>query len=535
MSRLRPPVTPHWWWPPAGGFLLALAYPPLDLLPVALIAAWPLLAFLETAEGERPGRAFLGGYLFGLAHFGAVLYWIAGLSGFSVMAVPAYLASVLILAANGGLTGLMVALARRRGISVALSFPLAWTAVEWLRSFGDLGFTWALVGDVLAAYPLLIQPAELGGAYLLSLWLLALSAAMYRLLRPGTGSRRGLAAAATLVLAVSVPIYGAVRLHRLERAAVDWPRLRAAAIQPNVPQDAKWDEAFVDETFRRLVTLTRRAEERDPELVVWPESAVPVYLRYDARAAALVPGLAAEIGAPIFTGTNDADTLDGRSGRAAGDYRVYNAAYLVRADGLAEGRYAKRRLVPVAERVPFVPDLATGFFERLSSWTGQFAVGHSWPVWSVEGFGFGATICYESVFPNVSRALVREGADFLVNITNDAWFGPTAAPYQHASHLALRAVEHRVSYLRSANTGISGWVDPLGRFRERTPLYEFAVVVADLPMPGMTTPYTRWGDWAPLAALALWGGLLLVGGRTGRPGNRRAEASVSVVREPVQA
>lgn len=534
MSRLGPPTAaPHWWWPPAGGFLLALAYPPLDLLPVALLAPWPLLAFLETPDGERPGRAFLGGYLFGLAQFGAVLYWIAGLSGFSAMAVPAYLASVLILAANAGLTGLMVALARRRGISVALSFPLAWTAVEWLRSFGDLGFTWALVGDVLASYPLLIQPAELGGAYLLSLWILGLSSAMYRLLRPRPGSRRALAAAATVLLAASAPLYGAFRLERLEEEAASWPRLRAAAIQPNVPQDAKWDEAFVDETFRRLAILTRRAGNHDPELVVWPESAVPVYLRYDARAAALVPALAAEVEAPIFTGTNDADTLDGRSGRSAGDYRVYNAAFLVRADGLAEGRYAKRRLVPVAERVPFVPDLATGVFERLSSWTGQFATGRTWPVWSVEGFGFGATICYESVFPNVSRRLVREGADFLVNITNDAWFGPTAAPYQHASHLPLRAVEHRLSYLRSANTGISGWVDPLGRFRERTPLYEYAVVVADLPMPGITTPYTRWGDWAPLAALALWAGLLLAGGRR-RPVNRPAEVEAPVVREPVR-
>ncbi len=206
MSRLRPAVASHWWWPPAGGFLLAIAYPPLDLLPLALIAPWPLLAFLETDEGMRPGRAFLGGYLFGLAHFGAVLYWIAGLSGFSALAVPAYLASVLILAANAGLTGLMVALGRRRGISVALSFPLAWTAVEWLRSFGDLGFTWALVGDVLAAYPLLIQPAELGGAYLLSLWLMALSAGMYRLLRPTPRSRRTVTAGAVVLLAAAVPV-----------------------------------------------------------------------------------------------------------------------------------------------------------------------------------------------------------------------------------------------------------------------------------------------------------------------------------------
>ena len=127
----------HVWGGPSGAgktaFLLALAYPPLDLLPLALLAPWPLLAFLESPDGLRPGRAFLGGYLFGLAHFGVLLYWIAGLSGFSAMAVPAYLASVLVLAANGGLTALLAAAGRIRGVSVVIAFPLAWTAVEWLR------------------------------------------------------------------------------------------------------------------------------------------------------------------------------------------------------------------------------------------------------------------------------------------------------------------------------------------------------------------------------------------------------------------
>ncbi|HUP00210.1 MAG TPA: apolipoprotein N-acyltransferase [Gemmatimonadota bacterium] len=501
----RGPLAARWWWPPAGGLALALAYPPLDLLPLAILAPWGLLAFLDGPDGESPRSAFAGGVLFGLAHFGALLYWIGGLTGFSAMAVPAYVAAVLVMAFNGGLTGLAVSFARRRRVPVAVAFPLAWTAVEWLRSFGDLGFTWGLAADALAAYPLLIQPAELGGAYLLSLWLIALSAVLWRLWRPTPRTRRPVVGGLAIALAAAVPMYGALRLDRLERESASWPTMRAASIQPNVPQDRKWDEAFVGETLRRLSALTRRAAADEPRLVVWPESALPVYLRYDPRAREVVPALAGEIGVPILTGTNDADTLPGASGRVAGDYRVYNAAYLVRPEGIAAGRYAKRRLVPVAERVPLIPSVATGFFERLSSWTGQFAPGEAWTTWTAAGWSFGVTICYESVFPNVSRRLVREGADFLVNITNDAWFGPTAAPYQHASHISLRAVENRVSYLRSANTGISGWVDPLGRWRARTPLYEFAFVVADLPMPGIVTPYTRWGNWAPLAALVAWG------------------------------
>lgn len=509
-ARVRGPIAAWWWWPPAAGLLFALAYPPLDLLPLALIGLWPFLAFLDHEEGLRPRAAFVGGYLFGLAHFGALLYWIAGLSGFSVMAVPAYVASVLILAFNGGLTGIAVALGRRRGVSAAVSFPLAWTVVEWLRSFGDLGFPWAVAGDTLASYPLLIQTAELGGVWLLTLWVTGLSATLYRLARPLTATRRLHVALLAVVLAAVVPAYGALRLADLDARIGEWPTVRVAAVQPNVPQEVKWDPAFVDETYRRLAALTLRADERDPDLVVWPESAVPGYLRYDARARALVTGLSRRIEAPIFTGTNDADTLPGRSGADPGDYRVYNAAYLVSGDSILPGRYAKRRLVPVAERVPFLPGLLSGFFEKLSDWTGQFAPGTGWTTWSVDGRGFGVLICYESVFPGSSRALVRNGADFLLNITNDAWFGRTAAPYQHASHLALRSVENRVSFLRSANTGISGWVDPLGRYRERTGIYVPGVVVADLPISGIETPYTRWGPWVPIVALLALGTLWLV-------------------------
>ena len=426
------------------------------------------------------------------------------------MAVPAYVASVLVLAFNGGLTGIAVSLVRRRGVPSVVSFPLAWTAVEWLRSFGDLGFTWAVAGDVLASYPLLVQTAELGGVWLLTLWVTGLSAALYRLARPLPATRRPQVALLTALLAAVVPAYGALRLDDLDARLSAWPTLRVAAVQPNVPQEVKWDPAFVDETYRRLAVLTLQADEHDPDLVVWPESAVPGYLRYDPRARALVTGLSRRIEAPIFTGTNDADTLPGRSGADPGDFRVYNAAYLVSGDSILPGRYAKRRLVPVAERVPFLPGLLSGFFEKLSDWTGQFAPGTGWTTWTVEGRGFGVLICYESVFPASSRALVRNGADFLLNITNDAWFGRTAAPYQHASHLALRSVEHRVSFLRSANTGISGWVDPLGRYREQTGIYVPGVVVADLPMSGIETPYTRWGPWVPVVSLLALGVLWLV-------------------------
>ncbi|HUP19129.1 MAG TPA: apolipoprotein N-acyltransferase [Gemmatimonadota bacterium] len=512
----RGPIRAWWWWPALGGLAIALAYPPVNLLPFAFLGPWGLYAFLDREVEDTAGadgrRAFLGGFLFGCARYGVLLTWIAGLTGFSVMAVPGYLFVALGMAATSdGAAAYATALGRRYGLPTALGLPLAWTAVEWLRSFGDLGLPWAVVGDTLAGWPTLVQPAELGGVWLLSLWVMGLSAAGWRVLRPRPGGRRGPVAAVAVALAAIVPAYGTIRMAGLERASAAWPTFRAAAVQPNVPQDLKWEDEFEREIRRKLVAGTEQAARSGPQLVVWPESALVSYLRYDPLSRALVPALAAQVGAPILTGTLDADTLPGRSGGERDDYVVYNAAYLVREDGIVPGRWAKRRLVPVAERVPFVPQLATGFFERLSAWTGQFAPGREWRTWEVDGVGFGVLICYESIFPDVSRGLVRSGADFLTNITNDAWFGRSAAPYQHASHLTLRAVEHRVSVLRSANTGISGWVDPLGRYRERTPLYEAAVVSAELPIPGITTPYTRWGDWVPLVALWTWGLWALVG------------------------
>lgn len=519
----RGPVRAGWWAAPLGGLAFALAYPPLDLVPFVLLGPWGLFAFfdreIEPEAGARGGRAYLGGFLFGCARYGVLLYWIAGLTGFSIMAVPGYLFVAIGMAATSdGPAAYLAALGRRRGVPVALGLPLAWTGVEWLRSFGDLGFTWAVAGSALAGTPLLVQPAELGGVFLLSLWVMGLSAAAWRALRPLPGTRRAVPAALAVALAAALPAYGVLRTAQLERASADWPRFRAAAVQPNVPQDRKWDSAFEREIHLRLVAATMEVAAAGPRLIVWPESALPSYLRYDPTSRALVPELAGRTGIPILTGTNDADTLPGRSGRDQDDYVVYNAAYLVRPEGVVPGRYAKRRLVPVAERVPFVPALATGFFERLSSWTGQFAPGRHWRTWTVDGASFGVLICYESIFPDVSRGLVRGGADFLLNITNDAWFGRTAAPYQHASHLTLRAVEHRVPFLRSANTGISGWVDPLGRYRERTELYAPATVVAELPLPGIVTPYTRWGDWVPAAALWAWGLLALAGAARARRG-----------------
>ncbi len=244
MNDAKGRIDPRWWGPPIGGVLFALAYPPLDLLPLAIVGLWPFLWFLDRElEGTTAStgwrRAFAGGYLFGLAHFGALLYWIAGLTGFSVMAVPAYVAAVMVMAFNGALTGGACALGRRYGVPLVVSFPLAWTGVEWLRSFGDLGFTWAVAGDAIAGYPLLIQPAEIGGAYLLSLWVVALAAGSWRLVRPRPETSRGLAGAVTLALIVAVPVYGAVRLDGLEDRMEGWPTLRAGAVQPDVPQELK--------------------------------------------------------------------------------------------------------------------------------------------------------------------------------------------------------------------------------------------------------------------------------------------------------
>jgi apolipoprotein N-acyltransferase len=276
-------------------------------------------------------------------------------------------------------------------------------------------------------------------------------------------------------------------------------------IQPNEGFREKWDPRHADSIVAKLVRMSRELEARTPTaLVLWPEAAIPGYLFEQPDWGAAIAGLARESGTPIVSGGLHAEF------HRDGSYDYFNAAFYFDSAGRWQAYpvYAKHYLVPIVERVPFVPPR----WLRLK-WFGGFGVGRGLPLYRSPLGRFGVVICYESAFEDLSRRYRREGADFLVNITNDAWYGRTAGPYQHATHLVMRAIETRTGIARAANDGISELIDPLGRPYAESALEQEAAVSGPLRTSDVIPLYVRLGDWVGaltvVATLGLAGALLI--------------------------
>jgi apolipoprotein N-acyltransferase len=284
--------------------------------------------------------------------------------------------------------------------------------------------------------------------------------------------------------------YGAWR----ERTLVLRDAGKIALVQPDIPFSEKWIQSQADSEVGLLLSLSREARAvTRPDLVIWPEAAVPGFLPDRSNWAAEISQFASESRTPIVTGG-----LNYRW-RTDGTAEVFNAAFYF--DSLGRWRdypvYAKQALVPVVERVPFVPVAWFRAVPWLGKWSGGFGHGRELPLYPSgrSPDRFGVIICYESAFEDLPRRYRALGADFLVNVTNDAWYGRTAGPYQHATHLVLRAIETRMGVARAANSGISEFVDPLGRTAAASQLETRTVVSGHLMTSDAHTLYVRWGDW----------------------------------------
>jgi apolipoprotein N-acyltransferase len=279
-------------------------------------------------------------------------------------------------------------------------------------------------------------------------------------------------------------------------------------VQPNIPQEEKWQKENLDRIVTMLADLTREGMRvGEPRLVVWPEVALPGYLVQNPEWADTLRALSAPAGVPILFGVLDVEFQPTRAPDGTQEYEVFNAAMTTDSTGaIARQRpYRKEFLVPVVERVPFLdPDWFKGL-----KYFGGFGRGEDQAAFRYAFGEAGVLICYESIFPQLSREYRRAGAEILVNITNDAWFGRSIAPHQHEAHLAFRAIENRVGIVRAANTGISAYVDPLGRFHGETALETSASRTYQVQTTSVTTPFTRFGDWAGMGSLLGTAGLVV--------------------------
>jgi apolipoprotein N-acyltransferase len=290
-----------------------------------------------------------------------------------------------------------------------------------------------------------------------------------------------------LVLSVvAVFMYGDYRLN--EKGHEGTP-FRASIVQGNIRQDLKWDPAFQKSAIDTYRDLTLKAvRDGSPDLVVWPETAVPFYFGRDERLTGELIDFQRGLGAYLLFG---AITVK-ETAPEEGGKKLANSAIMLDPDGAVTYMYDKIHLVPFGEYVPLKRVLF--FVDRLAYGIGEYYSGRKYVKGETPFGRFGTLICYEIIFPGLARKFYKDGGDFMVTITNDAWFGRTSGPYQHWSMAVLRAVENRKPVIRAANTGVSGFIDSRGRILQSSPIFEPAVLTAEVTADGRRSFYSRFGD-----------------------------------------
>ncbi|HTM00557.1 MAG TPA: apolipoprotein N-acyltransferase [Candidatus Omnitrophota bacterium] len=488
----------------ASGILASLAFPSASLWPLIFVALVPLLLVLASGspgpgDPEPASRGVRWApWLMGTVFYALTFWWIVRLPVAAMthpwLIYPGLLALGLYLGLYVALFGWLVRFVRRRlGWPVLALAPFAWGVAEWLKSSGELGCPWGNLGTALAEHPAWIQGASLAGAPGLSFWVVTVNALVAAILLARRWSSR-IGLAMILAAAVGVPVvWGTARL----QAPAPAPLVRVAIVQPNVGSHEKWVPALQDSVTARVERLTREAGMAEPRatVILWPETALPYYVRVEPLKLQRLIALAKEVNRPILAGYPDAKL------NAQGDVLTYNAAGLVLPAGAIVGQYEKIHLVPFGERIPF-----QGLFPFLGSidlGQAEWTPGTRPYVFRRAGPAFGVLICFESIFPDHTRRYALEGAQYLVNITNDEWFGRTAGPIQHADLAILRSVELGMGVARAANTGVSMLIDPYGRVEARTPLFAEAVLVGTVKTGIGPTPFARWGDWVSMLSLAV--------------------------------
>ena len=429
-------------------------------------------------------------------YFAGTVYWTSGvMARFGGIAFPLAVAIAGLLVAYLALFPALFALVlhtllTRGGRGWVWLAPAVWVASEYgrLALFG--GFPWVLLGYSQVTVLPVAQLASVTGVFGVSA-LLAATATGLAWTAMAPGRARWGPPAAVAALAACLALWGAARVGQ-QRLTSHGPTLRVGLVQGNVEQGIKWDPAKADEIFARHLRLTEQVADAGARLVLWPESSTPFYFGHNGESEVL-RSLARRRGLELLVGSNEWDQ--------ATPPRIYNAAFLVKADGTTGGVYRKVRLVPFGEYVPFQGLL---FFARpLVEAVSDFAPGVEVNVLPGATAALSTAICYEVVYPGLIREGVQNGSTLLTTITNDAWFGRSSAPWQHFEMAAMRAIEQGRYLVRSANTGISGMVDPYGRVGLASDLFVEGAWVVDVRLIDGKTFYGRTGDWVVWVSLGL--------------------------------
>ena len=433
-----------------------------------------------------PWASFRLGLMTGVVYFSCTLYWtVTVMTTYGGLATPVAVVCAGLLVGYlslylGAVAVLLGGAVRRFGVAGLWLAPVFWVALEWARGWVGGGFPWVPLGSTQGGVLPIAQLASITGVYGLS-FLVALVSTAAAVVGLSRKPRHLAGVAAVVLLVITVAVVGTFRLAN-NRLATSGRVVRVGLVQGNVEQDAKWDPKFRDAILLRYMRLSREAMLAGAQVVIWPEASTPFFLDRDSALAAPLRILAAQARTPFVVGTDEYDGKD-----------IFNSASVIGADGQTRGTYRKIHLVPFGEYVPLKKLLF--FVGPLVEAVSDFAPGTEASVLDLgNGIRASVAICYESTYPTLTRAFANGGAQLLMVITNDAWFGNSSAAYQHFQMGAMRAIETGRYLARAGNTGITAVVDPYGRIVAQAEMFQPASLTADVRLLDDRTIYTRIGD-----------------------------------------
>jgi apolipoprotein N-acyltransferase len=544
MSAARPtpsaPTTQPRWVTPvwaATAFVLTfalhtMAFPPFKVPEGAYVFAAAAVLW----SVWKPGWKLFIGVIYGAMALSwiVLLHWLHHVTVFGMLALSLVVALFPALWFAGVRWTLprIIPLGHGARIAALLGLAGAWVLLEWVRSWIFTGFPWLPLAASQWQRPVMLQAAAYGGAWAVSFALIFFNlglAAYLRRLHVYVKERKG-RFCPEFYLALGILFIASFALYRDSVGQVRDPLFKAGFLQPNIPQEVKWDPEKAAGIIEVLETNTHRLALLEPDVIFWPEAVFPVPLSADGRQRQGMERFSAAVGKPLVFGVVGFDTLRNENGELVTADWYNGVAYVDPAIGLMDDLYKKRHLVPFGEYIPlraWLPNV-----EKFVPIGGDMQAGNSAALLSLHAGDrttkIGTLICYEDVFPALARKSTKAGAQVLFVATNDAWYGETGAAYQHAAHSVLRAVETRRPVIRDGNAGWSGWIDEFGIIRgvligaDKTVYFRGSGVFPidrDRRWAGRESLYVRWGDWF----VALSAGLVLLGWFAIRSAERRAQ------------
>ncbi len=498
--------------PLISGILLVLSFPNFNVSPLAWVALVPLLFSLDNRETKKN---FYPGFVTGLVYFLGTVYWVFH-SMYVYGHIPAIASLCLLILLCLYLsmyTGIFSALfsfmyVRLRLPAVAI-VPVLWVSLEYARTYALTGFPWSLLGYSQYSFLPMIQISDITGVYGISFLVAAVNGTVYDLLhlnRNGLSKHvpREYVVSGTIFLSlimIASVVYGLDKLKDTDQGT----NITVTVLQGNIDQDKKWDSLYQREVVDTYKDLTLAAASEKPDLIVWPESALPFIFNYEEDLAAEIRDLQRRINSHMLIGS----VLI--KGREKGRSLLSNSIIMLSPGTDEIDVYDKIHLVPFGEYVPF-GDLFP-FVKKLVTAVGDFVRGEEIKVMTTQFANIGNLICYEIAFPGLVRKFIDKGANLIVTVTNDAWFGRTSAPYQHFSMAVFRAIENRVPVARSANTGISGFIDYRGRITKKSDIFVKASLTENISVTHEKSFYAANGDIFAYACVIITSIMLVLGMR----------------------